>query len=760
MNPYHSPIGFRLRQDIVWHAQADNRAIYTVWIAEDPLTTRLFRCSDREHRMLQGLNEEATIESLQRDFHDRFAPETIEVDQIQALINKCNQSGILHPIDRTHKQPASQFAIWAVNQDHVSASERSREVIAAHMRQRESNWILKLIQWLSAWLGKLTQAQYPLGSPDRWISPIAPRLGWLYSGTAVSLWLFAFGIAISTIAMRFEAFLAEIPDLRSLRSPSLFVGYGVVFVLTRLFHEFGHAVACKRSGASCKDAGLIVSFGMVCPYVDITDSWRIGRRFVRMGIAMAGIYTECVLAFFAAVVWLSTHPGWMHDIAMQILLVCTVTTLLFNVNPLMKYDGYFVLCDWLNTQNLRERSFETLDAILDGRARRESFRFTSFLLLYFFASTINRVVLTCGLLTMVYWVASQLQLTGLGLALIILYGCCWTVTSMAAWTLASKFSDANRKLSRSTVWLGWTAVSLLVAWAVHLPLPNRVHTVGTFQLGDRQPVYSGLMGRIVGSIPDFSMEALVESDVIIALDNPIIDGQLLDLENDLTRRVLQLDMIERRTAFYDNRSIADLPMLRSQISIASSQLEQKQKEKSSLNVVSPTKGFFEPALASRVETPTNPVDLALGLVVSELASVSSRWTSESSKGRLLDQGTLIGWIVKDDGARIECRLPEDKITGINAASEVRVRLEQSPLEIFSGKVVDIAKTGQVDSIANGALSPSNEVRPMTYRIRIQLSDDRDWKKYSNGNAEVVFIRPSQSIVTMAADSWMRNSKLR
>jgi putative peptide zinc metalloprotease protein len=72
-----------------------------------------------------------------------------------------------------------------------------------------------------------------------------------------------------------------------------------------------------------------------------------------MGIAMAGIYTEMVIAACAAIVWLSTYQGPLHQCAMQTILVCTVSTILFNANPLMKYDGYFVLCDWLRMQNLR-----------------------------------------------------------------------------------------------------------------------------------------------------------------------------------------------------------------------------------------------------------------------------------------------------------------------------------------------------------------------------------------------------------------------
>ncbi|HUP80964.1 MAG TPA: site-2 protease family protein, partial [Pirellula sp.] len=340
-------------------------------------------------------------------------------------------------------------------------------------RSSEGNWLLVLVRWLSSAIGKLTQTQIPLGSPDRWLLHVAPKLGWIYSGVAAWFWLGLLGVVGVLVGMRFDMFLSEMPDFQSLRSPALLVGYGAIFVVTRFLHELGHAVVCKRAGASCKDVGLIMSFGMLCPYVDITDAWKIGSRMTRMGIALAGIYTECVLAFFAATVWLTTHPGWAHEVALQTLLVCTASTLLFNANPLMKYDGYFVLCDWLNAQNLREKSFEVLDAMLDGRARRESIGMSLFLLLYFVSSTVNRLILFTGLIAMVYFLASRWQLAGLGIGLIVLYGCCAAITTMAAWTIALDSKAGRRVIGRRAAWLGWIAVSLLIGWAVNMPLPDR-----------------------------------------------------------------------------------------------------------------------------------------------------------------------------------------------------------------------------------------------------------------------------------------------
>jgi len=760
MNPPQKPIGLRLRKDIAWQSQDDDRAIHCIWIAEDPLTRRIFRCSDREYRLLHWLDEEATFDSLQQNFHDAFAPETIEFEQIRSLVAKCTQSGMLLPVSATREAEQQPFSIWPQNQEPMSVCSKSRSMIAERMRLHESNWIFGLVQWLSVWLGKLAQAQYSFGSPDRFLAPIAPRLGWLYSGTAVCFWLGLLGMAVGALTMRSEVLVAELPDLQAIRSPSLLVGYGVIFVLTRLIHEIGHAVVCIRAGASCKDAGLVVSFGMICPYVDITDSWRVGSRTTRMGVAMAGIYTECVLAFLATAVWLSTHPGWFHDVALKTMLVCSVTTLLFNANPLMKYDGYFVLCDWLNTQNLRERSFESLDSMLDGRARRESFGFSLFLWCYFVGATINRVVLMAGLLTMVYLVASQLQLAGFGVGVIVLYGCCWAITSMAAWSLARNSRQEARKLSNSAVWLGWTAISLLIAWAVNIPLPSRVYTVGTFQLGDRQALYSALAGRIISVLPASATGKLEQDDLILEIENATIEKQVLDLETARMKKVCQLDNIEKRTRFFDNRAIEEMPMLRSEIAIASSQLEQKRNELLHVVVSAPSRGCFEPAVASVPDAPKNPAEIAFGLGELNPHWVPSLWATESSKGRWLELGSLIGWMVYDHVATIECRLPEEQISGIQIESEVRVCLAQSPTEIFIGRVVEMARMGQKDSADNDSQSNISDLHSMTYRLRIQLNENRDWSFYSNGNAELVFVRPNQSIMKMALDNWMRNSKMR
>ena len=740
-------IGCRLRRDIVWTLCRDDDSMTRTWLAEDPLTRQVFRCGQRDHDLLHWLNDDATYSGIVQRFRETFAPAEIELVDVRSLIARCLQSGIL--IDSWHNEKSG-----------AASSTRSNEffscetIAASHALRFQSsgnnhpNMGFRFVRWMANAIRQTTQFQYSLGSPDRWLGIVSSQFGWLYSGAAVCFWLIFICIAALLVAFQFDSLWIAIPNFQALRSPNVLVGFGVIFVVTRFFHEMGHAIVCKRAGAACKDVGLIGSFGMVCPYVDITDSWRISNRFVRMGIGLAGIYTEAILASIAALVWLGTHPGWVHDCALQVMLVCSITTFLFNANPLMKYDGYFVLCDWLNTQNLRERSFRTLDSLLDGRGNRESTAMSLFLSAYFVASTLNRIFLTCSIVTLVYFLASQWHLTGVGIGLIFIYGCCSAIISIAGW-LASDHNTARRDFGLRTVWFGWTAVALLIAWAVNMPLPNRVYARGAYLAGTRLPIYATMPGRIATSIECESSVPVLQNEILLRLSNENIDRNFLEYESRLVKLDQQLKTLER-VSYYEDRSALSAPLIQSQRAIVVKQLNQKRDELSRLSVSAPQSGRFEPAMSDHAETLGNPTDFTLGLVHNTDRIPDTYWTGRSSIGRSIDRGALIGWVVCDQISRVECKLSEEQVVGIAIGTEVRIRLMQHPMKAWVGHVIEMAKMTQgVES-----------TETMFYQVRIEFDDDFPESDYYDGNAEVVFVRPGQSLLHMATDQWLRNIKLR
>ncbi len=121
---------------------------------------------------------------------------------------------------------------------------------------------------------------------------------------------------------------------------------------TKVLHEIGHALTCKHFGGECHQIGPMLLVFTPALYCDTSDSWMLPSRWQRAAVGMAGIATEVLLAAIATFVWVSTAPGLVHYIATNVMLVCSVSTLLFNANPLLRYDGYYVLSDLCDVPNL------------------------------------------------------------------------------------------------------------------------------------------------------------------------------------------------------------------------------------------------------------------------------------------------------------------------------------------------------------------------------------------------------------------------
>jgi len=136
----------------------------------------------------------------------------------------------------------------------------------------------------------------------------------------------------------------------------LYVG----MVLAKLVHEFGHAAACKRYGGEVHKMGVMLLMFAPLPYMDATASWGFRSRAQRMLVGASGVLSELAVAAVAAMVWANTAPGVINALAYNVIFVASVSTVLFNLNPLMRFDGYHMLVDFLDVPNLFQRSRDQL----------------------------------------------------------------------------------------------------------------------------------------------------------------------------------------------------------------------------------------------------------------------------------------------------------------------------------------------------------------------------------------------------------------
>ncbi|MBS0207951.1 MAG: hypothetical protein JSS27_03260 [Planctomycetes bacterium] len=190
-----------------------------------------------------------------------------------------------------------------------------------------------------------------LGSfnPDRMLVAVGERLGWLWSGWFFALWSC---IALATIVKlgmqlsHWQALPEHVLDRNN------WLRMGAVWCVLKLIHEFGHGLSCRHYGIPVRRAGLLLVFLSPVPFVDVSGSWRLASRGQRMSIAAAGMYLELLIAFGAILLWKPATRETFDLLCQDIVALAGLNTIVFNANPLMRFDGYYLLADLVGISNL------------------------------------------------------------------------------------------------------------------------------------------------------------------------------------------------------------------------------------------------------------------------------------------------------------------------------------------------------------------------------------------------------------------------
>lgn len=190
-------------------------------------------------------------------------------------------------------------------------------------------------------------------NPDSLLGAVDARLGWLWSKPFLVLWFCLFTAAaykLCTNWTQWNALPTQIFDRHN------WLRMGIVWTLLKLLHEFGHGLSCKHFGVPVRRAGLLLIFFAPVPYVDVSGAWRISLRSRRIAISAAGMYLELLVAFVAVLLWNPTSLELFDRICVDIVILAGFNTLAFNANPLMRFDGYYILADAIGIPNLAGES--------------------------------------------------------------------------------------------------------------------------------------------------------------------------------------------------------------------------------------------------------------------------------------------------------------------------------------------------------------------------------------------------------------------
>jgi putative peptide zinc metalloprotease protein len=378
--------------------------------------------------------------------------------------------------------------------------------------------------------------QIPLYDPDRLLDRLLPLVrpfsGWL----GLLLWCAVVGTGLVTAGTHWRDLSENMLD-RILVPESLLVMW-LVFPVLKLAHEFGHAFALKAREGEVHEVGVMIMVLTPVPYVDASSAWALRSKWQRIMIGAAGMMVELFIASIALFLWLSVEPGVFRGVLYNVILIAGISTVLFNANPLLRFDGYYMLMDWLEIPNLRSRSTQywayLAERYLFGRCDAEPPLATrgerAWFVGWSVASFGYRIFIVIAIL--VFLGEQSLLLGGV-----------FAAFAAATWFIVPGVKVVNYLLNsprirrvrrRALAASAIVAIGVLAALLV-VPLPMRTTAQGVVWLPDEGFVRAGADGFVERVAPKQGTwvkpgEVLVEmSDVLLATELKVLEARVREL---------------------------------------------------------------------------------------------------------------------------------------------------------------------------------------------------------------------------------------
>ncbi|QDT12630.1 Peptidase family M50 [Planctomycetes bacterium K23_9] len=623
-------------------------------VVKDPLSRAYYYFSEREWSILELLDGERSLTEIVSECAKRFAPDFVSPQALLQFVADARSKGLLRgggapPVG------APQFA-WL------------RNPLAIRMPGINPDALLGRVATTTQW-----SAAY-LTSPVFWV-----------------VWLVAIAGAAMTVLVHFESFSQHVGQAASQTSLSWWLLIASVVSVTKIVHELAHAMCCKLFGGECRELGVMFLVGVPCLYCDVSDAWMIPQRWKRVLISAAGMLAELTIATFAVVAWRFLDAGVARDVCVSIIVVCSVSTLLFNGNPLLRYDGYFILSDLVGIPNLASQARQlirnwvrrfvwALPRVGSGESERPGVPVwhRSFFVGYGLLSAAYRMLIMFTLGSIAYgWLSSY----GLNqLATFLVLGLVVAVAYRMVKPLLHRPEQADANLKdagkRQVMLVAVGAVSLVLILLV--PLPRHITVPSMVQATNAKPVYVATQGQVVDAVAYQS--DVSEGDVLANLVNP---DMVLQLAKQTTRRNemrAQIDGLRKQQVSRPELA-SQIPATADLLASVTQRCQVLQESVDELVIRSPSSGRFYP--------PSN-------LLKADQDEVRQTWAGTplqpSNRSAFLTAGTLVGHVGHPTDREAILLVDQADITLMQIGQSVSLLLPNRSRGSVLGKVTEVSPT--------------------------------------------------------------------
>lgn len=629
----------RLRADLIAQPTKQRGRLY--WLLRDPLRRQVLRVSDRDYQRLRA-----------------------------------------DPIDESVDPDLIGLAI----QQHLLVGQTGGTLSSAAHKSR----------WNPLYI------RFPGINADRMLQAMVPWTDWLFSARAVALWLAVVTLAVAMVLVYAPDVAAALPRFEKFFAPQNWLALTATLLVTKVIHELAHGVVCRRMGARCPEIGVILLCGTPCMYCDVTESWMLPGRLQRCAVMLAGVYVEAIMAALATFIWWACVPGPLYYACLNVMFVCGVSTLVFNLNPLMRFDGYYVLSDLWDMPNLRQQAQAAWRVMVVSRIGGFGYgaqslrkpRHAIALATYHLLATLWRLLATVAIAFWILAIASSahLHVLGYSLAAVLLF---MSAVPYVRGLLVIMRGEGAWKgvvvMRRASILL---AVVALVGLALAVPLPQRITALGTVDFADAQRVYVRTAGNVEQMLVDFGDRASAEQP-LMRLGNVDLKHQMIKLTSQVAQERLNLAVLRQR-------SLSNPEMLQqwdsnnAQWQASLGRRTQVEQQLDELEIRSPVAGI----VLAPSDLSGDPIDHLPDLV-----------------GRYLPVGTEICRIGDPEHLHVILEIDADKRRYIDMGSRASINCKQRPTVWIDSVVVAISPIHQAADP-----TPSLEEGQQRFRVLCKLPD--------------------------------------
>ena len=592
----------------------------TWYVLQDRTSGRFHRFSPSSYRVISMLDGTRTVQEVWDIICEQMDDQTLTQDEVIRLLGQLHNSDVL---------------LGDIPPDIDELSDRGS-------KQRNRKMMMSFMNPLALRL--------PVLDPDDFVSATMPLVRPFISWFGALVWLAVVGYGGFLALSRWDELTENVVD-RILTAENLGL-LVLAYIAVKAVHEMGHAYVVKRWGGDVHEIGLMFLVFMPVPYVDASDSMRFQSKWQRALVGAAGILVEAFLAAVAMIVWINAEPGLLKAFSFNVMLIGGVSTLLFNGNPLLKFDGYYVMSDLIEIPNLANRSkshigyliktyaFGIKDLDSPATARGEA----TWFVFYAIAAFVYRLFITFAI---VLFVSTQFFFIGVIMAI-------WAVVLMFGWPMMKnvwfllRAPVLRHHRGRAFAVTGVT-IALVGALLFAVPVPHATVAQGVVWVPGDRIVFSEADG-IVTRLSAAPGAEVASGNELMTLDDPLISARVSMLEGyieELRRRLSAQDFADRSAA----------RVLREELRAAEADRQLTLERKQNLTIRSGSDGR---------------------LILPE---------GEGIVGRFVRKGDVVGYVTDFHDPLIRVIVPEDRSDLVRSETEtIRVRFASDPDRILPARI--------------------------------------------------------------------------